>query len=408
MLAKRFPSKLVRTGGPSNNTVFNPPTNLSKAYLEGLDDDVLLRKGRAGNNVKSNRDDPTAAAAHDGGTISDSALYAGKEQLVELLRGTGVTDIDDEAVRLLPTWEQVTDLYGDGPMVYGLEQCEAFREAVPSDQASVAPAGLFNTGTNVLSGYLENNCVFPNHHRHDHNTDNKVPPNSNAGGSTTRSTINTGLLWQVPWGKHYPASARHDHTTPSMTDIDKSTVLPIVLVRDPYTWMESMCRHPYSIRWHHNSRHCPNLQPTPEDIQEFAFTTPTVPVRIKYSDKDVYKWDSLAHLWSDWNRQYYDTPSYPRIMVRFEDLLFHPRTVTETLCACAGGELRSTTKFRYYVDSAKFGPGHGEVKTSLLTALIRYGHGHRRGRNMTQQDFLVARQYLDHELMETFHYNVVK
>jgi hypothetical protein len=50
-------------------------------------------------------------------------------------------------------------------------------------------------------------------------------------------------------------------------------------------------------------------------------------------------------------------------MVRFEDLVFHPRETTQKVCECAGGQLMRKNKFIYIVDSAKKGVGaHGKVR----------------------------------------------
>jgi hypothetical protein len=72
----------------------------------------------------------------------------------------------------------VTDLYGNtnDPVIYGLDTCERFRRTTPPDDASIGTAGLFNTGTNPLSMYLQANCEIPT------NTHDKFK----------------GMRWQVP------------------------------------------------------------------------------------------------------------------------------------------------------------------------------------------------------------------
>lgn len=92
----------------------------------------------------------------------------GREELLAILEDAGVEDIDAEAIAKLPTWQQVLDLYGPGPVVYGLETCPTFRDTIPLDDASIGTAGLFNTGTNPFAMYLSANCVMPNntHDKH--------------------------------------------------------------------------------------------------------------------------------------------------------------------------------------------------------------------------------------------------
>ena len=72
---------------------------------------------------------------------------------------------------------------------------------------------------------------------------------------------------------------------------------------------------------------------------------------IKYPEK-AENWDSLAHVWSDWYGQYFHA-DYPRLIVRFEDLLFNVKEMANTICECVGGVPRND-QFAYVVDSGKF------------------------------------------------------
>jgi hypothetical protein len=80
--------------------------------------------------------------------LSLEEVKHGREELLAILRDAGVDDIDAESIAKLPTWKQVTALYGDKPVVYGLDTCQRFRDTIPKDDASIGTAGLFNTGTN--------------------------------------------------------------------------------------------------------------------------------------------------------------------------------------------------------------------------------------------------------------------
>lgn len=295
----------------------------------------------------------------------------GKEKLLDLLRVGGVNKIDASVVQLLPTWEKVQELYGTGPVVEGLHQCSAFRGD------SLGIAGMFDSGTNLAANYLETNCDFP-------------------------------VMWQVPWGKHVLAEQRQKHVAKGTRErdlVDPSTILPVVMIRDPYFWMQSLCRRNYGAQWLHSSEHCPNLVPNDVDYKIYSFPHGTIPVRIKY-DFGLEKWDSLAHLWTAWYRQYYQDADYPRLMVRYEDFLFYPKQVTQMICECAGGTLRKH-KFIYWVNSAKYGSGHGnsEKKTSWVSAMIRYGKGGMsRTTALTPQDLNLAKDALDWKLMQSFLY----
>jgi hypothetical protein len=70
----------------------------------------------------------------------------GREELVAILHDAGIQEMDVPTILSLPKWSSVTKLYGEGPVVVGLETCEKFRQQTPLDDASVGTAGLFNTG----------------------------------------------------------------------------------------------------------------------------------------------------------------------------------------------------------------------------------------------------------------------
>ena len=135
------------------------------------------------------------------------------------------------------------------------------------------------------------------------------------------------------------------HATRTDKAIPVENSLPLVAVRDPWMWLQSMCRHHYTAFWPHSEKgHCPNLVATDSEIEHFPrlkqlyyesniegigekVDEPLIPVTVKY-DKDIYDHDSLAHFWSEWYRLYLDA-DFPRIMVRFEDMLFHAKEVIE-------------------------------------------------------------------------------
>lgn len=93
-------------------------------------------------------DDKVSSEGADNDTLSLEEVKKGREELLAILEDAGVQDIDAASIAKLPTWSQVTKLYGDKPVVYGLETCERFRNTIPKEDASVGTAGLFNTGTN--------------------------------------------------------------------------------------------------------------------------------------------------------------------------------------------------------------------------------------------------------------------
>ena len=100
--------------------------------------------------------------------------------------------------------------------------------------------------------------------------------------------------------------------------------------------MQSMCRHSYAASWPHNKDHCPNLIASEDDIKKLPGlrkrygnikskdVEKLVPITIKYSKENKIFHDHLSfgHYYSEWYNDYWEA-DYPRLMVRFEDLLFH-------------------------------------------------------------------------------------
>jgi hypothetical protein len=135
-----------------------------------------------------------------------------------------------------------------------------------------------------------------------------------------------------------------------------------------------------------------------------------VPISISHSKDNVQEHLSLAHYHSEWCEEYFKA-DYPRIMVRFEDLLFHGEKVTRIVCKCGGGVPRPDNMrsglFTHVSESAKKGAAsHGAraERTNLVGALIKYGSFANRTNSMTKDDLIAARRHLDPKIMEAFGY----
>jgi hypothetical protein len=219
------------------------------------------------------------------------------------------------------------------------------------------------------------------------------------------------IVSKVPWGKHTPVaddSLRLNHKTEKDSGIDANSVFPAVTVRDPAAWMHSMCRHEYAMKWpHDDSVHCPNLVPNgASDYMKSPLkqtTNSSVPVTVQYKGFNKTH-DSLLHHWNEYYAAYTATAKFPHVVVRFEDLVFHPVAVTTAVCECAGGAVNE--KFKYVTGSAKVGDAHGKEKTGYIDAIIRYGNDRGdRWKGMTEADLTYTREYLDPTLMELFGYH---
>ena len=244
----------------------------------------------------------------------------------------------------------------------------------------------FNTGTNLLSEYLMKNCHMP------HNKDK-------------RSMNVQGIRWQVPWGKHSPVSLRGINVAasdvPQKHGIVKNQthVFPVVVIKDPFFWMSSMCRHPYAAVWKRSSN-CPNLVPQAHS-NKLVESSSGVNVKVKYADKER-KYTSLAHLWNEWYANWIDV-NFPRVIIRYEDLILHPETVLGKICTCAGGLMND--KFTFVGESAKKGGAHAG-SSGLVKALVTYTSSTMRLQPFKGPDIEYALSNIRTDIMDDFHYSV--
>ena len=223
------------------------------------------------------------------------------------------------------------------------------------------------------------------------------------------------------WGKHTPVYDEQFRQTHKASEGDNNVpannILPAIAIRDPAVWAASMCRNEYAMEWTHTNtkavtdlqqQHCPNLVPNVIDIEqdESLYNSSTIPVSIQYAKFNRVHDSMIAH-WNEFYKDYYQQNRFPRVMVRFEDLVFHPKQVIQTVCECAGGTLKHSNGFQYIVDSAKITEGHGKHKTGYVDAIIRYGST-RFPRwysgGMTDADRQYVVEHLDPDLMGVFRY----
>ena len=151
------------------------------------------------------------------------------------------------------------------------------------------------------------------------------------------------------------------------------------------------------------SNRCPNLviSATNELLSKYPLTYNVHVFPQNATRKDNYT--SLADMWSDWYRAYWDA-DYPRLIVRFEDVLFYMEDVVETVRQCVYGEeaVHATKGFRYDLlgDLKKHG-----LPTSYIDSLQKYLTDDNRHVGLTIQDRQYAQQVaLDSELMNYFGY----
>jgi hypothetical protein len=248
-------------------------------------------------------------------------------------------------------------MYGDKPVIHGLETCEHYRNMVkPEEDRSIGPAGLFNTGTNLLFTLLKSNCE-----------------------------IDGNILWQAPWGKHEMASSRLKNVQSGAEDINQTTFFPLMMIKDPFSWMNSLCLHSYhAISWYseYDKELCPNL------IRgNITYRDETAPVTLWTGTTH----DSLLDVWNHYYGEEWEVEraKFPHLSIRYEDLLFHGREVSKIACECVGGS--ATTDFQYVKESAKGSEGSHKGSNDLIKALLQYGDPARRLSGFTDRDLRYAR-----------------
>jgi hypothetical protein len=118
--------------------------------------------------------------------------YGVDDHIVKILTAANV-EIDEELADQLPTWDDIVSMYGDEPIIHGLETCQIYRDTVKPEDRMLGPAGIFNTGTNLLFELMKANCNIKEA-RNVPNPDPSLP-------IMYREPRRNGMRWQPPWGK---------------------------------------------------------------------------------------------------------------------------------------------------------------------------------------------------------------
>jgi len=141
-------------------------------------------------------------------------------------------------------------------------------------------------------------------------------------------------------------------------------------------------------------------QTTPTKWETYNVTVRTH--QTNYTDVDYYR--SLADMWSDWYLQYFKA-DYPRLLVRFEDLLYRQEEVVTIVKRCIGmdderGAGEAKMPFKYFLRQSKY---HGSP-TEFIDALNKYASHENRHRGLTDDDRAYAASALHPDLMRAFNY----
>jgi hypothetical protein len=320
------------------------------------------------------------------GIIESHPECLGKERVVEILLKAGKKEILKAECELLPTWDEIKSLYGEKPIIYGLESCQRYRDVLKSagrNGSEIEPdpriAGLFDTGTNAFADSLHLNF-------------RQVK-------TLTRTEYN--LLGGKHTNLKYRSwSRRIDEYGIDSQDGSVFTELPIVLIRDPYRWMGSMCKSPYIATWQRGAfERCPSLKPSPYELRSIkGINKQRHPFEVRLNRSDyIERYDSLADMWSDWYIRFFNAP-FPRLIIRYEDTLFHAEKVFGIVMECIG---RPTSQpYTYQLEASKV---HGS-SSDFVHALAKYGTERGRYAGLLPNDRVHAKAVLNSTLMKTFGY----
>jgi hypothetical protein len=154
-------------------------------YFFSRDSHVLDRPFLGGGPSRNQTGAAASSASSYAGPV-DFASFSdeeGQQYIEDIFREAGV-DLTPEMRKELPTWREVKEVVGSHPHVLGLEsKCAAFQLKVPPLERMLGASGMFNTGTNLVTHLLKQNCEIPERR---------------ARMGPKQSKESYGMRWQVP------------------------------------------------------------------------------------------------------------------------------------------------------------------------------------------------------------------
>jgi hypothetical protein len=145
-------------------------------------DYVPSTKTRTTTRRNSNTNTTIPASIQQQFSIQSFSEEEGRRYMMDIFQRAGVT-LTSEMASQLPTWSQVRRVVGDYPRVLNLSTCPTFRNTVPPLERMIGSSGMFNTGTNLVTHLLKQNCEIPERRQH-------YGPH--------QSKESYGMRWQVP------------------------------------------------------------------------------------------------------------------------------------------------------------------------------------------------------------------
>jgi hypothetical protein len=311
--------------------------------------------------------DETADALDEqfSGLEQKSKRCGGKKKLLGILARAGKKNLSTKDCDALPRWSSFTELYGEKPVVLGLERCEQYRTAKARyglDRNTILVESLPHSGAAALVESLSRNI-----------------------GNLTVMTGTSGEEQRFPRQRYFLDSS----SPPS---------LPLFVARDPFRWMQRVCHLPFNAKWTRGDEgRCPNFVPSAAERRDTRFSNmSTFHVDVIHGDSYKEGYPSLVDLWSSYYRSYAEA-DFPRLIVRFEDLIFHAERVMELVSQCLGSPMNKT--YEYYLPDRGLldGDRYGRMLKLYATEEGRYSQ-------LTLEDLLYQKYALSPALMDLLHY----
>ena len=132
-------------------------------------------------------------------------------------------------------------------------------------------------------------------------------------------------------------------------------------------------------------------------------------LKVEYlqSGEHSYRMMEYKNLLDWWNSFYsgYLNATFPRLIIRYEDLLLYSDEIIPQICNCVGGKLiNAENGVNIFKDSAKDSRVYGHT-SNLVDSLMRYGSRKERIKHCSNGDLLYANNTLDKNLMNIFQYS---
>lgn len=200
----------------------------------------------------------------------------------------------------------------------------------------------------------------------------------------------TGPQFRHGIWKHSNIAMKAKREPQVMQSLIKEGVVPLIMVRDPLSWLQSIKKAPYELK------RCVNKG------DEWLRATCRHPFPGGYASLPAAEYSSLPEVWNNWTQAYAiseDLGFARPVVTRYEDLVSEPVKTMASIASQLG--LRAPANWKVIQASAKnHGASHGRAealeKIQKKTYLELYeDRDHRRACHRLERDLLQKLSYLD-------------